>query len=162
MTGEGAVPTPDRPTEPFRREHAEIRKELRHIDRWIEQLPTADPNDQRTIMLQIVRSLRERILVHAEWEERVLYPAVDKRAGAGPIPFTASMRHDHTAAVHRMAEIDTESVRPRPNAHWFARRADQLLGLLTAHLDAEEEILLPILDKAMTAEQYAHEIGGHS
>ncbi|HEY6928242.1 MAG TPA: hemerythrin domain-containing protein [Thermoanaerobaculia bacterium] len=151
-----------RPTEPFRREHAQIRAELRQIDRWVDRLPDADAAMQKTIMVQIVRTLKEHVLVHAEWEERVLYPAVDRRAGSGPMPFTASMRHDHTIAIHQMAEIDTESARPRPDPRWFARRTDQLLGLLLAHLDAEESLLLPILDKSMTAEEYVREIGAHS
>jgi iron-sulfur cluster repair protein YtfE (RIC family) len=161
MQGARAVASP-KPTEPIRRKNAEVREQLGQIDRWIDELPLADGSAQKAIMLQIVHSFRTRVLVHAEWEESVLYPAVDRRAGGGPLPFTASMRHDHTVAVHRLAEIDSESSRDNPDARWFARRADQLLGLLLAHLDAEERILLPVLDQAMTAEEYAREIGERS
>lgn len=160
MQGAGVVASP-KPTEPLRRKHAEVREQLRQIDRWIDELHLAAGSAQKAIMLQIVHCFRTRVLVHAEWEERFLYPAVDRRAG-GSQPFTASMRHDHTIAIHRLAEIDIESSRDNPDARWFSRRADQLLGLLLAHLDAEERILLPVLDQTMTAEQYASEFGERS
>jgi hemerythrin-like domain-containing protein len=50
---------------------------------------------------------------------------------------------------------------PGPDVTAFARRADNLLGLIWAHFEEEEELLLPILDRTMSHEEFEHEIGRH-
>lgn len=107
-------------------------------------------------MARVVRFFREHIKPHAEWEERVLYPAVDKRAASGPNPFTASMRYEHRIVVRW-----TDELANTPDVIGFARRADNLLGLVWAHFEEEEEVLLPILDRSMSKEEFDQEIGAH-
>jgi hypothetical protein len=48
-----------------------------------------------------------------------------------------------------------------PDAAAFVRRADNLLGLIWAHFEEEEMVLLPVLDETMTPEQFEREVGGH-
>jgi hemerythrin-like domain-containing protein len=151
-------PAGQRPTDPFRLEHRAIEDRLSEMDRLVGLLPSASPAEQRGTMASFVSFLREHVLTHAEWEEKVLYPVVDRRAGSGENCFTASMRHEHAIVARQTNELAAEVEKAQPNAVWFARRADQLLGLLLAHLENEEEILLPVLDWTMTSEDFEREI----
>jgi hemerythrin-like domain-containing protein len=139
-----------------------MKAHLDQVDEGIRNLGGAAEPEQLEMMRWVVRFLEEHIRPHAAWEERVLYPAVDKRAASGPNPFTASMRYEHRVIARWMGELATESVKPRPDAKAFARRADNLLGLLWAHFEEEEEILLPILDASMSHEELMQEIGTHA
>jgi hemerythrin-like domain-containing protein len=152
------------PTEPFRREHAEIRKHLDHLDGKVGALVSAAAPERVSTMAFVVRFLREHIMTHAAWEERVLYPVIDRCAGSGPHPFTASMRREHRVIERWIDELATERAKAAPDATAFARRTDNLLGLIRAHLEEEEDVALPILDATMTPEDFAREIlsaGGH-
>ena len=40
----------------------------------------------------------------------------------------------------------------------FARRAMHLVGLLRGHFEVEEQVLLPVLDRTMTTEQFQREV----
>lgn len=150
-----------RVTEPFRKEHVELAEHLRHVHEWNGQLAAQPQEEQVQTMKRIVGFFEGHLAPHAKWEERHLYNSVDKRAGSGPNPFTASMRFEHRVVERWIAELRKESEAPAPNVTAFARRTDYLLGLVTAHFEAEEEVLLPILDRSMTAEEFEHELGRH-
>ncbi len=158
-------PTPPsrRTTEPFRQEHVEIKEHLRHMSQMIEAIPGASRETQKGTMAKLVKALQGHILPHAEWEEKVLYPVVDQRAGGGPYRFTAAMRHEHLIVGRWIGELECESKREAPNAKLFVRRAEQLLGLILAHFEDEEEVLLPVLDSRMTPEEFEREVAskGH-
>jgi hemerythrin-like domain-containing protein len=164
-TGATATPTTGatigRPTESFRREHVEIKEHLEHLKSEIGNLGATSPHEQRAIMTHVVGFVREHITPHAEWEERALYPAVDKRAASGPYPFTASMRYEHRIVARWTEELASLASAATPDVNAFARRADNLLGLIWAHFEEEEEVLLPILDRTMSQQDFAREIGGH-
>ena len=148
-----------RPTDSFRREHAEIKEHLGHIKVEVGKLATAPSEEQRASLEHVVRFFREHIKPHAEWEEHVLYPAVDKRAAPGSKPFTASMRYEHRIVARWTDELASMASSTPSDVTGFARRADNLLGLLWAHFEEEEEVLLPILDQTMSKEDFDREIG---
>lgn len=150
-----------RPTQPFRDEHAALQKHLQHLNAFVGQLATGITDEPRPLMRQVAAFVHEHIKPHADWEERVLYPAVDKRAASGKHPFTASMRHEHRIVARWADELSHIAASAHPDPKAFARRADNLLGLITAHFEEEEEVLLPILDASMTAEEFEREIGKH-
>jgi hemerythrin-like domain-containing protein len=106
-------------------------------------------------MADVVRFLGEHIRPHAEWEERVLYPLVDGKAGSpARHPFTASMRYEHRIVGRWIDEMGAIRGKAKPDVRAFARRADNLLGLIAAHFEEEEEVLLPILDATMKPEEF--------
>lgn len=148
----------DRATQPFRDEHARIHEHLEHVRAWIGELQAQGPARRRELADRIVAFFAGHIVPHAAWEERALYPTVDRHAGTPPErPFTASMRHEH-----RIVERWLDELRARLAAEdWtsFVRRADQLLGLVEAHFEVEEEVLLPVLDARLTREEFEAEIG---
>ena len=153
----------DLPTAPFRREHVEIREHLGHLDSMIGGLPAAPPAEQRRTMNMVVKFLNEHIRKHAQWEEAHLYPAVDKRTHAGTHPFTESMRYEHRIVERSIDALASMAADPAATAATYARSAARLLGLIAAHFEEEEEVLLPILDKSMTKEELEKELGerGH-
>jgi len=145
------------PSHSFRLEHAEFNLEFGQLDALVGALATASPQEQAAHMARMVAFLADHVEGHAEWEEHVLYRVVDREAG-GREPFTASMRHEHAIIRRWSAELAAEAAQKAPDARAFARRADKLLGLLTAHMEGEEEVLLPVLDRNLTAEQFQREI----
>lgn len=150
-----------RPTEPFRKEHVELSEHLRHVYEMNGKLPSQPSAEQAQTMKHIVGFFEEHLAPHAKWEENHLYNSVDKRAGAGPNAFTASMRFEHRVVERWIGELRKESQSPKPDVSVFSRRTDYLLGLVTAHFEAEEEVLLPVLDRTMTAEEFERELGSH-
>jgi hemerythrin-like domain-containing protein len=170
--GCGAAPAPHgagtvtsssaRPTEPFRKEHVELAEHLRHVHGWNGELLTQPPAAQAATMKKIAGFFEEHLAPHARWEEAHLYNSVDKRAGGGANAFTASMRFEHRVVERWIAELKKTADSPSPDVAAFARRTDYLLGLVTAHFEAEEEVLLPVLDRTMTVEEFQHELGHHA
>jgi hypothetical protein len=51
------------------------------------------------------------------------------------------------------------AAKPGFNAVQFARKTDRLLGLISAHFEEEEEVLLPVLDKSTTRKALEKELG---
>lgn len=149
---------PARTTEPFRQEHVEIRAHLSHISSMIEAIAKAPAAEAQQRMQHLVGALRAHILAHADWEERVLYPVIDMKAGPAPHRFTEAMRLEHRIVGRWIDELDRQSNRATADVLAFARRADQLLGLILAHFEEEEEVLLPIIDATMTREEFEREI----
>jgi hemerythrin-like domain-containing protein len=158
-----ATTTPRRTTEPFREEHAAIKEHLSHMSQMIQAIPEGVTEVQKQTMTKLVEALKGHILVHAEWEEKVLYPVIDQKTGGGKYAFTAAMRHEHRIVGRWIDELASESGKENPDTRLFVRRADQLLGLILAHFEDEEEVLLPVLDETMTPEEFEREIAsqGH-
>lgn len=147
-----------RPTEAFRNEHVEMRSHLQNVENWAGNLSSLNSDEQKKTMAKIVSFFQNELEPHAQWEEKKLYPAVDKRASEGINDFTASMRHEHKIVGRWIQELQKEASRPKPDPIRFTRKTDQLLGLVFAHFEAEEEVLLPILDKSMTPAEFKKEI----
>jgi len=147
-----------RPTAPFRAEHAEVQEHLRHVHEWAGQLAKQKPAEQKKTAQQIVSFFEGHIIPHAQWEEQNLYPIVDKLAGGGPNRFTSTMRHEHEIVGRWTAELRAEAAKPKLDTAKFSRRTDNLLGLLWAHFEEEEQVLLPFIDKGMTPEQFKREL----
>ena len=157
-SGHAAASSAVRPTEPFRREHVELAKHLAHVHDMNGRLASEEAPERADTMRKIVSFFEDHLAPHARWEEGHLYTSVDKRAG-GPSPFTASMRFEHRVVERWIGELRRESLAAAPDVTKFARRTDYLLGLVTAHLEAEEEVLLPVLDRTMTPQEFERELG---
>ena len=154
----------DRATESFREEHAEVKVHLQHLHDMSGSMAGSDSDAQRKTAKFVAKFLTEHILTHATWEEQHLYPAVDKRTHTGEYAFTTSMRYEHRIVGREIAELNELAAGDALDAVAFARKTDRLLGLISAHFEEEEEVLLPILDKATTREALEKELemGGHA
>ncbi len=152
--------TDERSTAAFRAHHLEIKQHLEHVHDWIGALPSKDPAEQRATVRKVVTFFEQHIGPHAQWDEQFLYPLVDRLAGSGANAFTSTMRYEHRIVGRWIAELRAESGRANPDPASFARRTDNLLGLLWAHFEEEEEVLLPFLDRAMSRAEVEQELGG--
>jgi len=145
-----------RPTEPLREEHRDL---MPHIDRLRElaEATERDPGASATRLGEAVEFLQGHLLVHAQAEERVLYPAIADLMGAPQA--TATMSRDHVeierltgelAALRRAFDART----PTPEDLSVLRRlAYGLYAIVRLHLAKEEDVYLPLLDARMTAGQ---------
>lgn len=147
-----------RPSEQFRKEHLEIKEHLAHVEKWTGTLTEEKPDEQKKTMQKIVTFFKDYIKPHAEWEEKKLYPAVDKRASKGGEVFTSSIRYEHKIVGRGIEELEKEANAKTPDVKTFSRKSFKLLGLISAHFEEEEEVLLPILDKSMTPAEFKTEI----
>ena len=148
-----------RATMHFRNEHLELKRHLGHVEAMAGGLATAGPNDQRAFMAKVVRFLEAQIAPQTEWEEKRLYPLVDELAGPSRQPFTTVLRHEHQVIRGWITELAEESTKSAPDVKFFARRTDNLVGLLDAHLAVEDEVLLTMVDRTMTAAQFRAVVG---
>ena len=147
-------------TQAFRDAHAELRRMLEAQKAALGDLSRATPEAALATMERTVVFLDEEVRPHANAEEVKLYPALDVAVG-GREPFTATMRHEHAIMDRWIEELAVHAGSTSPDAAWFARRADQLFGLIEAHFEEEEVLLLPILDRVYeTEEQFEREVGG--
>lgn len=151
--------TDERPTVAFRAEHREVQEHLRHVHEWVGALPAQEPEEQRKTAQKVASFFETHIKPHAEWEEKFLYPVVDRLAGGGANAFTSTMRYEHRVVGRWITELRAESDKTTIEAAKFARRTDNLLGLLWAHFEEEEEVLLPFIDEGMSKAQFERELG---
>jgi iron-sulfur cluster repair protein YtfE (RIC family) len=148
-----------RATEGFRALHQELRTHTTHLTILAGKLPKQSPEEQTATMTEIVTCLTDNIHSHAKIEEDVLYPVVDKASGSPPdYPFTATMRYEHRIVGRWITELRNNANQPSPDITAFTRRTENLLGLISAHLEEEEDILLPVLDAKMTVAQFKKEV----
>ncbi len=137
-------------TEALRGVRAGIREALAEIAQRVGAVAASAAAAPTASMRAIAADLDACLRPHLEWEERTVHPVVDKFACEGPAAFSASMRYEHEIIHRWMAELSRRA--GERDAVAFARRADNLLGLVLAHFELEEEVLFPILDRTFHPE----------
>jgi iron-sulfur cluster repair protein YtfE (RIC family) len=136
-------------TEPFRAEHAHLAP---HVDRL------AETGDLRADTDAAYRFLTDHLIPHAQAEDEVLYPEVDRLVGAeGETRATDTMRRDHLEVARLTEELGELRERlhaGEPVEELELRRV--LFGLYAVvrlHFAKEEEVYLPLLDRELTADE---------
>jgi iron-sulfur cluster repair protein YtfE (RIC family) len=144
-------------TDPLRAEHAELRPHLDALDALAAGLTNWEP-DTAGRLRAAVDFLVDHLLPHAAAEEAALYPAVEQALAAPGA--TATMAADHRDITNRIQALDAAvvgaGVTPTPEQVESLR--GQLYGLgaiLQLHFAKEEEVLLPVLDAHLDADQAA-------
>jgi iron-sulfur cluster repair protein YtfE (RIC family) len=144
------------PTEPLRAEHRELLPHLDELRAVAVGVAVSTPDALRARLDDLVRFLREHLIPHADAEEDVLYPAVERAMGSPGA--TATMVADHVEVVrriNRLAESTSALGEGPPNSEQLDDLQAQLYGLwaiLLLHFDKEETVLLPVLDAQLSAE----------
>lgn len=153
------------PTEPMRAEHAALLTRISAVDALASALATAgSPAERLRTMAQIFEFFQAHLLPHAVAEDAALYPVADAKA-EGAHPFTASLRYEHRVISRWIDELSVLLRRSAPSAadaRMFARRTDALLGLVRGHFECEEEVVLGLLDRTMTPEEFQREVMSRS
>jgi len=132
-----------RPTEPFRREHEELKSHIEHIREAARRLPHIAPEERAAVVTRIIAFLRGTLVPHARAEEEVLYPEWARLLGfdAAAVP----MVHDHEAIV---ARIDLLEATDTDDVELLQELLYGLYALIGVHFQKEEEIQLPAFDAA--------------
>lgn len=150
-----------RPSQQFRTELERLQQRLNAVELQLQGLALISrAENQRKVMLQILAFFKTEIAPRTDWEEQHLFPAVDKRAAKNGEAFTSSLRYGHRIMARWIHALENETSLRYPDEIRFTQMTAQLLGLLKAHLEEEEEVLLPILDRTMTPQQFRDEIFG--
>jgi iron-sulfur cluster repair protein YtfE (RIC family) len=145
-----------RVTAPLRSEHEQLRPHVQELDAAAEQVDAWDRARATRVLGEILAFLRGHLVPHAGVEERVLYPAVERAMGAPGA--TATMVADHGEIVRRidrLAELAANVEERWPDAELARALRSDLIGLsaiLELHFAKEEDVLLPVLDATLTAE----------
>lgn len=89
----------------------------------------------------IVGRFNDRIRGHAECAERMLYPRLAREVGEID-GLVAVFRHDHRLIGRRIDQLDDVARGREHSLRVFLRLAEQLVGVVSAHLEGEEALLL--------------------
>ena len=132
-----------RPTEPFRREHAELHAHIEHIGQAAREVARLDAAEREALVGRIVDFLKGTLVPHAKAEEEVLYPEWAKLVGfdGAAVP----MVHDHEAIVARIERLEQADA---DDVDTLQELLYGLYALINVHFDKEEEIQLPAFDAA--------------
>ncbi len=153
----------ERPSEPFRREHAHFLERLEQTEQEALALSSDAPaEEQRRHIDAVLAFLHDELMPHAGAEEAVLYPVADRVAGTpAPLRYTDVLRYEHTVVHDAVATLDAwERAGDRsPEAiASFQRRVVELVGLVRGHFGGEENVVLALLDERMSADELRAEV----
>ncbi|HEY7793657.1 MAG TPA: hemerythrin domain-containing protein, partial [Gaiellaceae bacterium] len=84
-----------RPTEPFRREHAELHVHVEQVGEAARAVARLERSERAALVGRIVEFLRGTLVPHARAEEEVLYPEWARLVGFAEA--AVPMVHDHEA-----------------------------------------------------------------
>lgn len=152
-----------RPTEPFRREHAELMEHIEHLAAAAREMPRLSEDERGALRSQILSFLRGVLIPHARAEERVLYPEWAKLVGFADA--AVPMVHDHEAIVARVERLADASV---ADTDLLQELLYGLYALISVHFRKEEDLQLPAFDAHPEAakralDRMAESVGeGHS
>ena len=132
-----------RPTEPFRREHAELHAHVEHIGQAAREVRNLERSEREVLVGKIVGFLTGTLVPHARAEEEVLYPEWAKLVGFDDA--AVPMVHDHEAIVARVERLEQTDV---DEIDALQELLYGLYALIGVHFRKEEDIQLPAFDAA--------------
>ena len=140
-------------------EHREIARGIGRIQEVAELAGSLAARDLSASLRSLVRWLETSLAPHVAWEDQWLYPKLVDRVGS-EWPATL-MRFEH-AQIRRAivaVEMDLEGLRHEPEHRQLIQlRADlySLDALIRAHLEREDQFLLPALESPAGSHPIAH------
>ena len=107
--------------------------------------------DKPTQAIPMADKFRLGLLNHIVWEEEILFPTFDERAGIQGGSPTAVMRSEHGRIKELLKEISAKL--SRNELAGLAEPENELAEILCAHNRKEENILYPPIDALLTDEE---------
>jgi hypothetical protein len=145
-----------RPTDPLRAEHARILASLHAMGERLERLHESGTLDQLSLAREVIEFVHRQVIPHARAEEYTLYPAADWAAGEGS-RMTELARYEHGLIVRRCQALE-KAVSAGSSSGKLMHLCYGILGLVAAHFQGTEEIVLPYLDRAFDAARFEKEV----
>jgi hypothetical protein len=149
------MPAP-RPTDGLRADHAKILGMLHALGERIEKLHESATLDQLALAREVIEFVNRQVVPHARAEEYTLYPAADWAAGEGS-RLTETARFEHQLVTRRCQALEKAISGGAPSGK-LMHLCYGILGLVAAHFQVTEEVLLPYLDKAFDAARFEKEV----
>jgi len=138
-------------TQPIRDEHKELMPHVESLLRAGDALYEGMLTETVCESLdKAQRFLNEHLLIHAEAEDRVLYPIVQKVMGSPLATETMSYDHKEVQSLTQQlgmlrSQILSKTI-SRENANSLRRVLYGLYALVKVHIAKEEEVYFPLLD----------------
>jgi hypothetical protein len=130
-----------RPTEPFRREHAELLEHIEHLAVAAREMPGLSEVERDSLRGRILSFLQGTLIPHARAEETVLYPEWAELVGFADAAMP--MVHDHETIVAWIEELASASV---SDVDRLQELLYGLYALISVHFRKEEDLQLPVFD----------------
>jgi hemerythrin-like domain-containing protein len=136
------------PGSQLREDNAAIRARLGTEESAVDALEaTTDPEQQRAIIHRLIVFFSVYVVERQRWEQDGLFDLVDLYVG-GRVRFTQSLREEHQILRGWVAELEQAARTLPPQAAAVARTARAILTLKRVHLEVEDRLLFPILERA--------------
>ena len=131
-------------------EHTDLAGGIDRIHETACVFTSLSTGEQSTRILAVLHWVEGTLKPHMAWEETWLYPQIDDRART---PWaTRSIRYDHRQIARRAERLSADRLalaRGRTQSASLETTADlfSLEALLRAHVEREEDLLLPLLER---------------
>lgn len=156
------------PTEPLREEHRMLLPRIEGLDKLAAEFPGLSAGEARARLFAALEFLHGELVPHASAEEAVLYPAIERVTGMpGSL---ATMSADHREVLRRIHGLHAAARAPNASLAAIPLALAGLAAIVLLHFRKEEELLLPILDRALAPAEadelferlarHAHEAAG--
>ncbi|WJV48274.1 hemerythrin domain-containing protein [Streptomyces flavofungini] len=134
--------------------HDALRRELAHLDR----VTTSAHHDPRHVLATAPgwQLLKKALHAHQSAADEALWPPLRHRLTGRPrdLVVLAVMEAEHAAIAPVVEAIDATLADPGADALRLGQLTDALAGGLAGHLAHREDAALPLLLRALTAEQW--------
>lgn len=144
-------------TQPLKDEHNELYPQVEALRLAGDAINTSLTSSAYTKIEESYNFLTRQLLLHAQAEEKALYPMVQKVMGSEQA--TATMSRDHVEVARLTDELGTLRVHKSQltitsiQAMALRRVLYGLYTLLKLHFAKEEEIYLPLLNSKLTTDE---------
>ncbi len=145
------------PTQPLRDEHAGLFPSVDRIKQTAELIGKAPTEEICKNLEEVYDFLAHHLKIHAQAEEAVLYPVVQKLLGSPDA--TRTMGRDHLEIGSYIDELallkqcPSDGKLTSEQSESLRRVLYGVYALTKVHFAKEEEVYLPILDQRMTVEE---------
>ena len=136
--------------------HDALRRELKEVTRVA---ALRDDNPGPLLRAALGWELFKKfLLVHHQTEDDVLWPALRIQVAGHPgrLALADALEAEHAVIEPLLAAIDAAAADPHYGHQRFGDIIDELSAQLTAHLSHEEADGLPLIDAALTPQQWQH------
>jgi hypothetical protein len=147
-----------RPSESIGLKRRFIERDMTEISELLSRLREGHESEMIDLMAAVRALLHEGPLREARREEKYLFPLVEGLGLGGSNSGIAAFRAEHRLLECWTQELETLTADPFPDNHAFLIRGERILGLLAGHLDGEARVLLPLIDRVTTPEEFHREI----
>lgn len=135
--------------------HDALRRELAHLDR----ITISTEHDPRQMATTAGWTLfKKGLRAHHTAEDDALWPALRRRLAGRPkdLALLEAMEAEHAAIDPLIEAIDAVLAEPEADRMRLGVLTDALVTGLAGHLKHEEDAALPLIRRALTAEQWGH------